>query len=274
MNVSITGSINNDGTLNFHHALDDADDVINIKGNYYAFNNAQIVIDVNPHNKSSDLMLVDGDVAGTTKVTIYRITDGTTTDLIMFVDAPNDDASTGAYFKVFRVIGEAQDLTDQWKIVHKNNAWHVTSANTQISADDGYGSSNLGNLDIDNPLYVTLPHPNQPTEPDDDADVDTGTDTDTDVEIEPDNDVDTDTGDDSGSDVDIGTSSGSNSDSNKGKIKLYSETLVYMSLPRIGLEQTKDLVRIVSNKVASSKIMSGKCGMSECNYNGKNLYDA
>jgi outer membrane autotransporter protein len=47
-----------------------------------------------------------------------------------------------------------------------------------------------------------------------------------------------------------------------------------MSLPRIGLEQTKDLVRIVSNKVASTKAKCGRCGMSEYNYRGNDLNGA
>jgi outer membrane autotransporter protein len=58
------------------------------------------------------------------------------------------------------------------------------------------------------------------------------------------------------------------------KPQIVAEALAYMSLPRIGLEQTKDLVRIVSNKVASTKAKCGRCGMSEYNYRGNDLNGA
>ncbi len=232
--TTIIGSVNNDGTLNFHHADDDADDITNIYGNYTAYNNAQMIIDVNPSTKSSDLMIVDGDVAGTTKVTVYRITDGTTTDLIKFVDALNDDTSTGAYFTVHRVYAEALDITDQWKIVHQDNAWHITSVDTPTNSNDGYGTSDTGDLDVDIVTDVTLPN-NFPTSP----------------TIKP------------------NTSTNNQTSNKSSKTKLVSEALAYISLPKVGLEQVRDLVRIVSNKVASSKIKSGRCGMAECEYDGQ-----
>jgi outer membrane autotransporter protein len=241
--TTIIGSVNNDGTLNFHHSSDDADDITNIYGNYTAFNNAQMIIDVNPTTKTSDLMIVDGDVAGTTKVTVYRITDGTTTDLIKFVEAPNDDATTGAYFTVHRVYAEALDITDQWKVVHQDNAWYVTSVDTATNASDGYGTSDTGDLDVDIVTDVTLPD-NFPTAP----------------TINPDN--------------PNNPNKPSGSDVANSKIKLVPEALAYLSLPRVGIEQTRDLVRVISNKVTSTKTMSGRCGMSECEYNGRAVYGA
>ncbi|MBE6448780.1 MAG: hypothetical protein E7018_05750, partial [Alphaproteobacteria bacterium] len=87
--TTIIGSLNNDGILNFHHDSDDADDITNIYGNYKAYDNAKMYIDVNTQTNKSDQMLVDGDVSGSTKVTIYKKGSCEASELIKFVDAPN-----------------------------------------------------------------------------------------------------------------------------------------------------------------------------------------
>ena len=236
--TTIVGSLNNDGVLNFHHdeagynGVDDADDIINIHGNYKAFATAEMFIDVNPNTGKSDLMIVDGDVEGSTKVTIYKVTSGDVTDIIKFVDAPNDDTSTGASFTVNRVYGDATDPSN-WKIVYNNNAWYVgTTSITGHTPVNGYGTTTDEPLDASNPPNVTLPDnfPSNPTIP----------------LPQP----------------------------QESKEKLVSEAVAYMALPQIGLEQTRDLVRIVSNKVASTKTLIGHCGMSECEYDGQNLHGA
>ena len=127
----------------------------------------------------------------------------------MFVEAPNDDTSTGAYFDVYRVIGDAH----KWNSLYENNKWYVATDNViSETSPSGYGT------------------------------------------------------------IDDGTGTGTGSDSKPNKItNLYSEALAYLSLPKAGLEQLKDLFRTISNKVASTKVKSGYCGMSECAYNGRPL---
>ena len=235
--TTIIGSLNNDGILNFHHDSDDADDITNIYGNYKAYDNAKMYIDVNTQTNKSDQMLVDGDVSGSTKVTIYKKGSGEASELIKFVDAPNDDVNTGAYFKVDHIYGEALDLTDQWKIVHQDNAWYVTSTSmAPVGSSDGYGTADGGTLDADMTADAVLP-PNFPDVP-------------TIVPTTP-------------------------SNSNKPNFnKAYAETLAYMALPSIGLEQIKDLSRIVADKVSSSKIKCKRCGIAEHVYNGRPLQNA
>ena len=95
-NYTITGSVSNDGSMTFSHAGDDADDITTIYGNYTAYNNAQMTIDVNPTENTSDLLRIDGDVAGTTTVNLNFVgADVETTKMIPFVEALNDDLSTG-----------------------------------------------------------------------------------------------------------------------------------------------------------------------------------
>ena len=227
----INGSINNDGTITFSHADDFADDVITVYGNYTAYTNAKMSVDFDPTTKKADIMLVDGDVAGTTKVTLYKVTDGTTTDLIKFVEAPNDDNSTGAYFTIDRVYRVAQDISDQWKIVYKDKSWFVTSSDNQTEETNGYGTSDVGDLKVEETPDVILPNdfPSRPSKP-----------------VYPD----------------------------PTRTKLYSEALGYISLPSIGLEQTRDLVRIVSNKVVPTNTARRHCNGKRCHYHVKPINDA
>ena len=234
--ATITGSLNNDGILDFHHDTDAADDITNVYGNYTAFNNARMVIDVDLINKVADQLLVDGDVSGTTKVTIYPLSDGQTEDLIKFVSAPNDNTSTGAYFTIDRVYRQALDIRDQWKIVYKDNAWHITSVTTDTTGlTNGYGSTDNGDLDVDLAEDAILPSnfPDAPT-------------------IVP-------------------TTSTTNPVS---EAKVFAETLTYMSLPTAGLEQIRDLSKVVTNKVASTKYKCTNCGIYDHAYNAHPLNNA
>ena len=212
--ATIDGSVNNDGNMTFTHATDGADDVVTIKGNYKAYKNAMITIDIDPVAAISDKLIIEGDVEGRTKVVINPLSNDLSTGKALFVEAMNDDLSTGAYFDVYRVIGDAH----KWNTLYENNKWYAATEDIITNASGGYGDvddeelvlggNNSGNND--NTVNITQPKP-----------------------------------------------------------QVVSEAIAYMSLPRIGLEQTKDLMKVVSNKVTSTKIKSGRCGMGECNYDGQ-----
>ena len=144
-NYTITGSVSNDGSMTFSHAGDDADDITTIYGNYTAYNNAQMTIDVNPTENTSDLLRIDGDVAGTTNVVLNVLQkDVRPTELIQFVDAQNDDLSTGAYFKIFRVDGSAF----KWNSLYKDNGWYTgTDDLIPDGSENGYGDGDKGNIE-------------------------------------------------------------------------------------------------------------------------------
>ena len=213
---TINASVNNDGLINFSHNSDGADDIVTIKGTYHAYKNASMIIDVDPSNNTADLLIIEGDVVGRTKVVVRPTGSGLLTAKALFVSAPNDDVSTGAYFDVFRMDGDARE----WYSLYENNKWYVTNDNTSSS---GYGTT-----DDDEELVL---------------------------------------GDDVYDYEDI-------INITSGKPKVVAEALAYMALPQIGLEQTRDLVRVIANKVASTKHICGQCGMGEREYDGASLNGA
>ena len=213
---TINASVNNDGLINFSHNSDGADDIVTIKGTYHAYKNASMIIDVDPSNNTADLLIIEGDVVGRTKVVVRPTGSGLLTAKALFVSAPNDDVSTGAYFDVFRMDGDARE----WYSLYENNKWYVTNDNTSPS---GYGTT-----DDDEELVL---------------------------------------GDDVYDYEDI-------INITSGKPKVVAEALAYMALPQIGLEQTRDLVRVIANKVASTKHICGQCGMGEREYDGASLKGA
>ena len=59
------------------------------------------------------------------------------------------------------------------------------------------------------------------------------------------------------------------------KPSVVGEVIAYMGLPSAGIEQTRDMTRNVSSKVASTKIYSQQChGYYDCEYNGQGLRNA
>ncbi len=231
---TINGSVSNDGSMTFTHSGDDADDVTTIYGNYTAYNKAQMTIDVNPTANTSDLLRVDGDVAGTTDVVLNIVgADVRPTERIKFVEALNDDLSTGAYFNIFRVDGSAF----KWNSLYEDGAWY-TATDDIISdgSENGYGDGDKGNIEDDENLEddAVLP-PNFPDTP---------------------------------------SSGGDGGDSGKAP-SVVGEAIAYMGLPSAGIEQTRDMTRNITNKVASTKVYSQQChGFYDCEYDGKALRNA
>ncbi len=237
-NYTITGSVSNDGSMTFTHAGDDADDITTIYGNYTAYNNAQMTIDVNPTANTSDLLRIDGDVAGTTTVNLKFVgADAETTKKIPFVEALNDDTKTGAYFIINRVYSSAY----KWYSLYQDGVWYVGTSNV-IPEDsiNGYGDGTTGNMEDDDDLMADaeLPDgfPTAPTTPDLDG------------------------GEDGG---------------NTSTPSVVGEAIAYMGLPSAGIEQTRDMTRNISNKVASTKVYSKQChGFYDCEYDGAPLRNA
>lgn len=227
-NYTINGSLSNDGAITFTHAGDDADDITTIYGNYTAYNNAQMTIDVNPSNNTSDLLRVEGDVAGTTTVNLKFVNgEAQTSQAIPFVEAPNDDLDTGAYFVINRVYSNAF----QWNSLYQDGVWYVGTDNViPDGSDEGYGVSDTGNMEDDENLTAdaVLP-PNFPFVP----------------------------------------------NNNNNAPSVVGEAIAYMGLPSAGIEQTRDMMRNISNKVESTKIYSKHCkGFYECMYDAEPLHNA
>ena len=233
-NYTITGSVNNDGSMSFTHSGDDADDITTIYGNYAAYTNATMTMDVNPSNDTSDLLRIEGDVSGTTKVDLNIVgADVKPSQLVAFVEAPNDLDSTGAYFVINRVYNSAY----VWKSLYKDGVWYTGTEDMITTGDDGYGDGDNGDLDEDAIGEETVLPPNMPDVPD--------------ITI-PDG-----------------------GDGNKVTPSVVAEAIAYMGLPSVGIEQTRDMTRNVTNKVASTKTYSAQCnGFYDCSYDGAPLRNA
>ena len=226
-NYTINGFLASNANISFTHAGDGADDITTVIGNYKAYNGARMTIDVDASTNTSDLLKITGDVHGRTSVVVNPVKgDMQTTDKILFVDAPNDDLSTGAHFDIFRTMGDAL----VWNVLYAGNGkWYIGTDNViDGSGDTGYGDSNTGELEDD---------------PDYDAD----------IEIPP---YVPDGGD-------------------KVTNRVVAEAMAYMGLPSAGIEQTRDMFRNISNKVASTKVYNGPCnGFYDYAFNGAYLRNA
>ena len=254
---TITGSVNNDGTLVFTHQDDGADDVTTIYGNYKAYQNAQMDIDVDPINNVADLLKIEGDVEGKTDVVLYALSPERPSEMIKFVEAPNDDLSTGAAFSIFRVYGSGY----QWNSLYQDGNWY-TATNDIISdgSTDGYGDSDVGAMEDDEDLEADADLPSEFPNPDEGE----GTD--------PDEGEGTDPDEGEGSNPDEGD--GSNPDEGgstpQAQPSVVGEAIAYMGLPSAGIEQTRDLTRNVASKVAASKVYNPKaCSFYDTYYDGK-----
>ena len=241
-NYTITGSLANDGMVTFSHADDEADDITTVYGNYLAYNNAQMTIDVNPLTNKSDMMIVDGDVQGTTLVTLNVLNEAKPSEKILFVEALNDNPDTGAAF--YTQDGHIFGSPYKWNVLYENNRWYVgTDDVIPDGATNGYGDGDLGEVPEDSELEdgTVLP-PNFPDTPS--------------------------SGGDSGE-----SETGGNNWFKKPSV--VGEVIAYMGLPSAGIEQTRDMTRNVSSKVASTKIYSQQChGYYDCEYNGQGLRNA
>lgn len=240
-NYTITGSLVNDGLVTFSHVDDEADDTTTVYGNYLAYNNAQMTIDVNPQTNTSDLMIVDGDVQGTTLVNLNVLNEAKPSEKILFVEALNDNPATGAAF--YTQDGHIFGSPYKWNVLYENNRWYVgTDDVIPDGATNGYGDSDLGEITDDTVLEEDAVLP--PSFPD--------------------------------------VPSSSTGDAGNGntsvvfrKPSVVGEVIAYMGLPSAGIEQTRDMTRNVSSKVASTKIYSQQChGYYDCEYNGQGLRNA
>ncbi len=159
-NYTITGSLVNDGMVTFWHAGDDADDITTIEGAYKALAGATMEIDINPTTNTADKMVVEGDVAGTTSVIGKATADLMPSQKILFVEAPNDDLSTGAYFNVLRVEGSSYN----WNTIYEDNKWYIGTDDVIPDGSlGGYGDGEIdegdgdGDGDGDNPSVKPKP---------------------------------------------------------------------------------------------------------------------
>ncbi len=231
-NYTIIGSLNNDGHVTFSHEDDEADDITTIYGNYKAFANAELTIDVNPAANLADKLVIEGDVEGSTKVVLNALTEDKPSSKIVFVEAPNDNLDTGAYFDIYRVMGNPY----KWNSLYEDNKWYVgTDDLIADGSESGYGDKeDKGDLADETQGDAVLP-PNFPAVPDLDAD--------------------------KKQDANKGT-----------KPSVVAEVIAYGGLANAGIEQTRTLFANVRNNISGDKVYNTVCGGSyACGYDNEAL---
>jgi len=123
-NTAIQGSLINNGELNLIGAGNLADDVNNtttIAGNYTGEGNSKIILKVDTATNSSDKLIINGDVKGSSDLTIKLASSAKPTEKIMFLEAPNDDPYTSSAFNIWRVDSSPY----QWETSNSGNKWYM-----------------------------------------------------------------------------------------------------------------------------------------------------
>lgn len=146
-NVNILGSIINSGDLNMvspGSLADEKDNTTTIEGNYTGQSNSSITLKVDTQNHISDKLVVNGDVKGTSELNIQIASAAKTSEKILFLEAPNDDASTASNFTIWRVNSSPY----LWDTYNEGNNWYMGMTN--INGKTGVYSEVLA--------YMGLPH--------------------------------------------------------------------------------------------------------------------
>ena len=146
-NVNILGSVVNAGNLNMVSAgslADEKDNTTTIEGNYVGQSNSSISLKVDTQNHIADKLVVNGDVKGTSELNIQLASATKTNEKILFLEAPNDDASTAANFTIWRVNYSPY----LWDTYNEGNNWYMGMTN--IGGKTGVYSEVLA--------YMGLPH--------------------------------------------------------------------------------------------------------------------
>lgn len=131
-NLKLSGSVENEGALSFSDTAKDSGRRATIAGDYTAKAGALLQVNVNSEKEVSDVLKIDGDVKGTTGVAVHVVSaDVKPENKILFVEAPNDDASTAADFSIYRVYGSAYN----WGTVYENNNWYLNGNSNEVTGE-------------------------------------------------------------------------------------------------------------------------------------------
>lgn len=126
--INILGSVINAGELNLvspGNLADDKNNTTTIAGNYVGEGNSKIILKVDPGNNSSDKLVINGDVIGSTDLTVKLASAAKPTEKILFLEAPNDNPNTGSNFNIWRVNSSPY----LWDTSNSGNKWYMDMVN-------------------------------------------------------------------------------------------------------------------------------------------------
>jgi len=125
---SIFGSVKNNGLLGLSGG---GTDILTITGDYIAGANSVLALDVDPDALTSDVVKIDGDLQGETKLTLKASSATIPDGKIVFFEAPNDNLATSASFDVLRVEGSMYD----WQAFQDGTNWYFGADKETITPE-------------------------------------------------------------------------------------------------------------------------------------------
>lgn len=130
-NLKLSGDVESEGVLSLANGKESGRRAT-VAGDYTAKSGALLHVNVNSEKEVSDVLKIDGDVKGNTGVVAHIVSaDVKPENKILFVEAPNDDASTAADFSIYRVYGSAYN----WGTVHENNNWYLNGNSNEVTGE-------------------------------------------------------------------------------------------------------------------------------------------
>lgn len=123
LNAIITGSLDNNGTLDLAHSdtAKETDDTLKITGNYTGGEGSQIKVNVDTDNSLADRLTIDGDLSGSSTVVVDANIKDLMKDRVGIITAANDDEATPVKFSVARVAGSAL----RWETDKEDDTWYL-----------------------------------------------------------------------------------------------------------------------------------------------------
>lgn len=118
---TIYGNVFNDGTITALDGSTEADDRITITGNYTAGTGAVLKLDVDALNNLADMLVIEGDVIGTTGLELKFVSQDENSAPIQIVKAENDDETTAADF----VISSVDGSPFAWYSKKQADGWYI-----------------------------------------------------------------------------------------------------------------------------------------------------
>lgn len=130
-NLKLSGDVENEGVLSLTNGKESGRRAT-VAGDYTAKSGALLHVNVDSEKEVSDVLKIDGDVKGSTGVVAHVVSEDVKPEnKILFVEAPNDDASTAADFSIYRVYGSAYN----WGTVHENNNWYLNGNSNEVTGE-------------------------------------------------------------------------------------------------------------------------------------------
>ena len=207
-------------------------DMVNLKG-WKASGNSFLHVDVDVENLTADVLNVNGNVEGTTKLVLYPTSDKDIRgESILFAQSTNDTKGSADSFKVWRVYRSPYMFETKYTKTGENaNKWELEMNDT---ANDYAGVEPGERPDPEVPDLPDIPDPDLPDIPD--------------LRPHP-------------------------MPAPNGKIEVTPEVIGYQSVTAAAVAQNANLIYNVMNKVTDNRLYCPGCGFYDYYWNGEAFHN-